>query len=114
MENQPLTTNQQFEKLPNATAVLILGICSILFGCVFVGFICGIIGLALSKKPMMMYRMNPMKYVNFGSLNAGRILSIIGVILGAIAIIWGIISALFLGGSFLLFDSDLFEDLLDF
>ena len=55
-----------------------------------------------------------MKYVNFGALNAGRILSIIGVILGAIAIIWGIISALFLGGSFLLFDSDLFEDLLDF
>ena len=105
MENQPLTNNQQFEKLPNATAVLILGICSILFGCVF---------LALSKKPMMMYRMNPMKYVNFGALNAGRILSIIGVILGAIAIIWGIISALFLGGSFLLFDSDLFEDLLDF
>ena len=45
MENQPLTNHQQFEKLPNATAVLILGICSILFGCVFVGFICGIIGL---------------------------------------------------------------------
>ena len=39
MENQPLTTNQQFEKLPNATAVLILGICSILFGCVFVGYL---------------------------------------------------------------------------
>ena len=112
MENQPLTTNQQLEKLPNATAVLILGICSILFGCVFAGFICGIVGLALSKKPMMMYQMNPMKYVNYGVLNAGRILSIIGVILGAIAIVWGIISVLVLGGSFLLFDS--FEDLLDF
>jgi hypothetical protein len=114
MENQPLTTNQQLEKLPNATAVLILGICSLVFGCLLVGLICGIVGLALAKKPTQMYFQNPQKYINYGALNAGRIMSIIGVILGAIAIIWGIISALFLGGSFLLFDSDLFEDLLDF
>ena len=112
MENQPLTTNQPLEKLPNATAVLILGICSLVFGCFFVGLICGIIGLALAKKPMQMYLQNPQKYMNYGALNAGRILSIIGVILGAISIVWLIVGGLILGQSFLFFD--LFEDLLDF
>lgn len=113
MEEQPLTNNQQIEKLPNATAVLILGICSILFGCVLVGFVCGIVGLALSKTPMMMYRQNPQRYINYGVLNAGRILSIIGVILGAIALIWAIIGGLLLGQSMFLF-SDFYEDLFDF
>ena len=107
-----MNSNQQLERLPNATAVLVLGICSILFGCVLVGFVCGIVGLALAKTPMAMYRQNPQKYINYGALNAGRILSIIGVILGAIAIIWAIIGGLILGQSAFLF-SDLFEDLLD-
>lgn len=112
MENQPLTTNQQLEKLPNATAVLILGICSIVFGCFFVGLICGIIGLALAKKPMQMYLQNPQKYMNYGALNAGRIMSIIGVIFGALSVVWLIVGGLILGESFLL--SDLLEELLDF
>ena len=112
MENQPLTTNQQLEKLPNATAVLILGICSLLFGCLLFGFICGIIGLALAKKPMQMYLQNPQRYMNYGALNAGRIMSIIGVIFGAISLIWFIVATLILGESFLFFD--VFEDLLDF
>lgn len=112
MENQPLTTNQQLEKLPNATAVLILGICSLLFGCFFAGLICGIIGLALAKKPMQMYLQNPQKYMNYGALNAGRIMSIIGVIFGALSVVWLIVGGLILGQSFFL--SDLFEELLDF
>ena len=112
MENQPLTTNQQLEKLPNATAVLILGICSIVFGCFFVGLICGIIGLALAKKPMQMYLQNPQRYMNYGALNAGRIMSIIGVIFGALSVVWLIVGGLILGESFLL--SDLLEELLDF
>ena len=33
----------QQQTAPNAVAALILGICSLLFGCFFVGFICGII-----------------------------------------------------------------------
>ena len=102
MENQPLSTNQQFEKLPNATAVLVLGICSLLFGCFFAGLICGIIGLALAKKPMQMYHQNPQRYMNYGALNAGRIMSIIGVIFGALSIVWFIVGGLILGQSFLL------------
>ena len=112
MENQPLTTNQQLEKLPNATAVLILGICSLVFGCFFVGLICGIIGLALAKKPMQMYLQNPQKYMNYGALNAGRIMSIIGVVFGALSVVWLIVGGLILGESFLL--SDFLEELLDF
>ena len=112
MENQPLTTNQQLEKLPNATAVLIMGICSLFFGCLLVGLVCGIVGLALSKKPMQMYFQNPQKYINYGALNAGRIMSIIGVIFGAISLVWFIVATLILGESFLFFDW--FEDLLDF
>lgn len=38
------------ETLPNAVAALVLGICSIVFGCLFLGLILGIIGLALSSK----------------------------------------------------------------
>lgn len=110
MENQPLATNQQLEKLPNATAVLILGICSLVFGCLFAGLICGIVGLALAKKPTQMYLQNPQRYMNYGVLNAGRIMSIIGVILGAITLVWFIVAGLILGQSFLLFDwlEDLF------
>ena len=56
----------------------------------------------------MMYRQNPQLYINYGALNAGRILSIIGVILGAISIICLIVGGLILGGSYFFF-----EDLLD-
>ena len=108
MENQPLGQNQQLQKLPNATGVLILGICSLVLGCFFVGFICAIIGLALSKQPMMMYRQNPQLYYNYGTLNAGRIMSIIGVVLGALSIIWLLVGGLLLGGSYFFFE-DLME-----
>lgn len=113
MENQPLNSNQPLQKLPNATAVLVLGICSILLGCFLVGFICGIIGLAMAKYPMGLYRQNPQIYVNYGTLNAGRILSIIGVILGSVSVIWFIIASLYFGRSAFLF-SDFFNDWLDF
>lgn len=108
MENQPLGSNQPLQKLPNATAVLVLGICSIVFGCFLVGFICAIIGLAMSKKPMTMYAQNPQLYMNYGALNAGRILSIIGVILGAISVLWLLVGGVLLGGSYFFF-----EDLMD-
>ncbi len=76
--------------LPNATAVLVLGICSIVFSCFFVGLILGIIGLALSGKGRSMYQQNPDQYEGYGTLNAGFILSIIGVVLGVIYLIYWI------------------------
>lgn len=80
--------------LPNATAVLVLGICSIVFSCFYIGLICGIIGLVLASKGRAMYRDNPNMYEGWGQLNAGWIMSIIGTILSALmivgAIIWGV------------------------
>jgi uncharacterized membrane protein len=74
------------KKLPNATAVLILGILSIFPGCCFgpFGLILGIIGLVLAKKDMDLYSLNPEDYDNYNNLNVGRILSIIGVVIGVI------------------------------
>ena len=68
--------------LPNATAVLILGIVSII-GCCFygIGLIAGIIGLVLASKDMKLYRANPNAYNNYSTLNIGRILCIIGIVL---------------------------------
>jgi hypothetical protein len=83
--------------LPNSTATLILGICSLVFGCLFVGFILGIIGLAISGKSKSLYAQNPNDYTGHGALSAGRIMSIIGVILGAIGILYWLIVVVIIG-----------------
>lgn len=76
------------QKLPNATAVLILGILSIV-GCCFyaVGIIFSIIALVMAKKDMALYASNPDGYDNYGNLKTGRILAIIGLIINLIAVI---------------------------
>ena len=84
--------------LPNATAVLVLGICSIVFGCiVIIGLTLGIIGLVLSGKGRKMYKENPNAYDGYGQLNAGFIMSIIGMCLGGLALVYWIIWGLILG-----------------
>ncbi len=82
----------QKSRLKNATAVLVLGILSVvLFFSFGIGLILGIIGLALSSKPRKLYKENPSSYEGFGALNAGWILSIIGTCLGGLHIILVII-----------------------
>ena len=85
------------ETLPNSTAVFVLGICSIIFGCFFIGLILGIIGLNLAGKGRKMYSANPELYDGYGALNAGRIMSIIGVILGSLYTLYYIVLVLILG-----------------
>ncbi len=78
--------NQQ--KLPNATAVLVLGILS-LVGCFcygLPGMILGAIGLMLANKDEKLYRQNPTMYSDYGNLKAGKILSIIGLVLGLLTL----------------------------
>ena len=87
------------ETLPNSTAVLVLGICSIVFGCFFVGLILGIIGLNMAGKGRKMYSANPELYDGYGALNAGWIMSIIGTILGGLYTIYWIIAVAILGGA---------------
>lgn len=99
MENQEFNSyqNQQNDNfviqqnLPNSTPVLIMGILSIL-GCCFygIGIIFGIIGIVLTNKDMKLYNANPNQYKGLGTLNAGKILCIIGLILSAITLIFTI------------------------
>jgi len=80
--------NQQ--KLPNATAVLVLGIVSIITCCCYgvVGLIASIIGLVLAGKDMKLYKQNPGEYDNYSNLNTGRILCIIGLVLNILSVIY--------------------------
>ncbi|OBW42707.1 hypothetical protein AB670_00920 [Chryseobacterium sp. MOF25P] len=82
--------NQQ--KLPNATAVLVLGIVSIVGCCCYgvLGLIAGIIGLVLYKKDNALYQSNPTLYSDYNNLNTGRILCIIGLILSALYLVLNI------------------------
>ncbi len=73
--------------LPNSTAVLVLGIVSIVgVLCTqgILGIILGIIGLVLASYPMKLAKQNPDLYTesSIKNLKAGRICSIIGVSLG--------------------------------
>ncbi|MCX8534400.1 CCC motif membrane protein [Chryseobacterium luquanense] len=83
--------NQQ--KLPNATAVLVLGIVSIVGCCCYgvVGLIAGIIGLVLYKKDNALYQANPTMYSDYNNLNTGKILCIIGLSLSALYLILNIV-----------------------
>ena len=82
--------NQQ--KLPNATAVLILGIVSILGCCCYgvLGLIAGIIGLVLYNKDKALYLQDPSLYGNYSNLNTGRILCIIGIVMSILYLILNI------------------------
>jgi hypothetical protein len=85
--------------LPNATAVLVLGICSIVFSCFFVGLVLGIIGLVLGGKSRKLYQAAPGNYEGYGSLNAGYIMSIIGTSLSGIYVLYWIFVVAILGGT---------------
>ena len=74
----------QKQNAPYAVAALVLGICSLLFGCFFVGLVCGIVGLVLANKGLAAYNANPAAYSGFGMLKAGKVTSILGIIFGAI------------------------------
>ncbi len=98
MENQEFNPyqNQQNDNfvvqqnLPNATPVLIMGILSIIGCCCYsVGLIFGIIGIVLANKDMKLYNANPNQFKNLGTLNTGKILCIIGIILCAISLLIG-------------------------
>ena len=75
------------EKLPNSTAVLVLGIISIAI-CT-VGFITGAIALALASGDLKQLRANSEKYSESSvkNLNAGRICAIIGLSLSVFVLL---------------------------
>lgn len=74
--------------LPNATVILVLGICSIVLGCFFIGLICGIIAIVLAGKPRKLYKENPGGYEGWGQVNAGFIMGIVGICLGGLTVLY--------------------------
>jgi hypothetical protein len=75
--------------LPNATAVLVLGILSILTCCCGfgVGMVLGIVAIVLANKDLKLYSENPELYLNYKNLNTGKILAIIGLVLSSLSLI---------------------------
>ena len=115
MENQgtqnPQNGNQQFQQpfgqpfgqqqLPNATAVLVLGIISIV-GCFcygIIGLVLGIIAIVLSSKADRIYLANRTLYTeaSYKNMKAGRICAIIGTCLSALYFVIIVIYIAFVG-----------------
>lgn len=85
--------------VPNATLVLVMGICSIVI--CGLGPILGTIGLVMSGSGKKAYEANPGMYKesSFKNLNAGRICSIIGLCLGALVWIYYIVVIIMVGSA---------------
>ena len=97
--------NQTQRPLPNATAVLVLGIVSIV-GCFcygIAGIVCGIIAVVLSGKDLKLYNADPTLYTpnSLSNLKSGRICAIIGLSLSAAYLIFLIIYIFTVGWAFL-------------
>lgn len=90
------------QTLPNSTAVLVLGILSIVFcWCTGVpGIAMGIIAIVLSNKSKSLFTNNPGMYseISYKNMNAGRICGIIGLIFSSIYFIYAIIKWIIVGG----------------
>ena len=82
---------------PYSIASLVLGICSIVFSCAFLGLVCGIVGLILANNGFKAYRLHPEDYSGTGMLQAGKVTSIIGVVLGALYVVYWIVIVGFIG-----------------
>ncbi|MEO7046298.1 MAG: CCC motif membrane protein [Ferruginibacter sp.] len=102
-EQQNLITPNynQPANLPNATAVLVLGIISLVgaFCYGIIGVICGIIGLVLANKDKKTYLAAPELYSasSYSTVNSGRVCSLIGLILGAIVLLIIVFYFIFFG-----------------
>ena len=80
------------QKLPNATAVLVLGILSILTCCCWgvIGLILGIVALILAKKDIALYIENPEQYDGYSNINTGRVFAVIGIVLSSFYLIFSV------------------------
>ena len=105
MENSIQQQGQIFntpkQEVPNATAVLVLGIIS-LVGCfcyVIPGLTCSIIALVLASTAKRTYLNNPDLYTigSYKNLNAGRICAIIGLCLAAVGVLLIIVYFIMMG-----------------
>lgn len=97
--NTGFNTPSQIQ-LPNATAILVLGILSLVFICPYislVGIILGIIALVLSGRDQALYNADPARYSlsSYNNMKAGKVCAIIGL---SIATLTFVITVLFIIG----------------
>ncbi|WP_313807295.1 CCC motif membrane protein [Flavobacterium sp.] len=90
MEETNFNNFDQKQKLPNATAVMILGVLSIITCCCYgiISILLGGVGMYLAKKDTDVYNQNPSMYTNFNNIKTGKILCIIGIVLGVLYLIY--------------------------
>jgi hypothetical protein len=100
------------ETLPNASAVLTLGILSLILFCCcggVVGMVLSIIALVLGNKSLQLYEINPYNYsmVSYNNVKNGKTCAIIGLIINGLMILFSIIRFIFYGNFFL--QNDIWE-----
>lgn len=92
----------KIDALPDSTAILILGILSILGGFCYgiTGVFVGIIALVMANKPERLYRMEPNRYTvnSYNNLKAGKVCAIIGLCLSIIMSFFFLILVIDLAG----------------
>src|SRR5688572_268658 len=102
MFNQGYSGNPQ--EAPGATASMVMGIITIVFNIPIVGLIVAYIGFQKANEARALIAQNPGMYTNAGVAQAGYILCIIGMCLGAISTLCGcgyfiLIAAAIVGGA---------------
>lgn len=99
--NPVQSTGTWSENLPDSTAVLVLGILSIIGSFCYgvVGLILGIIALAISGRPERLYRQSPTRYAqsSYSNLKAGKVCGIIGICISGLVllVLFGVFVAAF-------------------
>jgi len=89
--------------LPNSTAVLVLGILSIVFcWCWIVGLPLGIVALALATKAEKLFRLGPSNYHegSYKNMKAGKVCAIVGTSLSGLYFVVAMIYWAILGTAF--------------
>jgi len=109
------TAQNQRIPLPNASAVLTLGILSIvLCWCHgIIGIIMAVIALVLANKGLALYYTNPETYTenSYSNTKTGRTVAIIGLVLAGLFLFILIVSFIFLGLNFALFPWEMIKDI---
>ena len=105
--------NGSKELAPKRTAAFVCGLLGFLFWAIpVVGLALSCIGVALASKSTKLTRKNPDRYDGIGLVTAGKVLGIIGIVIGILCLIWTIIVGIALGdGLFTWFE--LIEDTLN-
>jgi hypothetical protein len=106
--------NQTQRPLPNGTAVLVLGIISIVVGCFcygVAGIVCGIIAVVLANKDLKLYNADPTLYTtgSYSNVKNGRVCAIIGLSLSVVLVICWIIFFSIWGAAILTHPQDIFN-----